>query len=117
MFRRRSLILSLTLLFSFFAFLNALGFCLLENEVSAKSATHISGSISCLDKEEELFLYEVYQGHKSFYFSKREKRASNAYYLDSFPAGATYPAVTETSGAIFAPFSIPIHQFNTVYRI
>ena len=117
MFRRRYLILPLTLFVSVFAFLNAPGFCLSGNEVAAKSATHIPGSIHCLDKEEELFLSEVYQGHKNFYFSKVGKRASIAYDLDFSHAGAACPAVTQISGTIFAPRSIPIHQFNTVYRI
>src|SRR3989304_549785 len=97
--------LSLTLLFSFFAFLNALGFCLSENEVSAKSATHISGSISCLDKEEELFLYEVYQGHKSFYFSKWETRFSILNSPEIFPTVTFNPAVCNCLAAIFASFS------------
>jgi len=113
--RYRLLIVCLTFFFSLVGSLNA--FCVLENEAPAKSTSQIRSSISCLGDEENPFLAQVYQGHKSFYFSKWEKRASNAYYLDFFPAGATYPAVTETSGAIFAPFSIPIHQFNTVYRI
>ena len=115
MCRYRLLIVCLTFFFSLVGSLNA--FCVLENEAPAKSTSQIRSSISCLGDEENPFLAQVYQGQKKIYFSKVEKRAMNASRVAFLRAELSSPTLLQPSGAIFAPFSIPIHQFNTVYRI
>lgn len=96
--------------------LNALAACFLEKEAFAKNTSGTPTSISCLDNEENPFLSQVYQGHKKIYFPKMEKRAVNVYHT-GFLEGKLFPIAIRPAGTISVPFSIPIYQLKTVYRI
>ena len=117
MIRRRFLIVPLIFFFSLLAFFNAFAFCLQENEVSARSTGQIPSSIPCLDNEENPYLFEAFQGHKKFHFSKTEKRAMGAYHEAPLHGGLFHRALLPSSGTISIPSSIPIYQLKTVYLI
>ena len=115
MFRHHFLTVSLVFFFSLLVFHD--GFCLPENEVSAKSTSQIPGSISCLDNEENPFLSQVFQVYKKIYLSEMGKRAIGAYHEALLHGGLLHHALLPSSGTIFLPSSIPIYQFTTVYLI
>ena len=115
MFRYRLLIVCLISFLSLVGSLNA--FCVLENEAPAKSTSQIRSSISCLGDEENAFLAQVYQGQKKIYSSKVEKRAMNACQGVFLRAELLSATLLQPSGTTSVPFSIPIYQLKTVYRI
>ena len=115
MARHRLLIVSSIFFFSLIGPLKA--FCLLENEVPAKSASQGPSSISCLDSENNPFLSQAYQGHKKIHFPKVERRAINAHHAAFLQEGPSYPNPLGPLGTISFPLSIPIYQLMTAYRI
>lgn len=114
-FRYRLPIVLLIFFFSLFGSLNY--FCLLENEVSTRSASQTPISISCLDNKEGPFLSQGYHGHKKIYFPKIERMAINAHRATFLQEGPSYPNPLGPSGAVFVPLTIPIYQLKTAYRI
>lgn len=117
MIRHRLLFISFIFFFSLAGPLNALAACSLEKETFAKNTSGTPTSISCMDNQQELFLSQVYQGHKKIYFPKMERRAMNAHRATFLQEVPSYPNPLGPSGAVFVPLSIPIYQLKTAYRI
>jgi hypothetical protein len=113
----RKLILSLVLLFSVAATLNAFAHCLADHDFPSTSGDEIPGFTSCLDTELSPFLRPQKPGTDMASLEKiqRNSLANDSVTLIHEPI-ANFPS-SDSLSPVFVPYSIPFFQLYSIYRI
>jgi hypothetical protein len=116
-FRHRFLIISLACLFAWAALLNAVGHCFLAHDHPTKSYGQIPTSISCPGNQEHSYLAQIDRRDRKLNFSKADKPPAGLHSKALLPEQSFHFARTRPAGSILVSLSLPIYQFNNVYRI
>jgi len=97
--------------------LNAFGHCFLNHDHATKSYGQIPVSISCLGNQEHPYIAQADRRDRKTNFSKANKRPADIHPRALLPEETFHFTRMRPAGSILVSLSVPIYQFNNVYRI
>jgi hypothetical protein len=114
--KRRPLVLVILFLFFSLGLLDAFALCFFHNALDAKELAPAYATIRCLDSAEHPCLSVASPALKRIPLAGLERGTGNSHPEALSREAVRYGALTENRRAFHSP-SLPIYQFDTVYRI
>ena len=114
--KRRPLVFIALFLFFSFGLLDTLAQCFFHSALDAKGLAPAYATIHCLDSAKQPFLSVASPVQKRIPLAGLERGGGNSHPEALSREAVRYGALTENRRAFHSP-SLPIYQFDTVYRI